>query len=181
MSRIGNQSIIIPASVTIDITGQDVSVKGPLGELKATLPKEIKLEHRQDQLLFTRPSDIPSVKALHGLSRSLINNLIIGVTEGFSKNLEMVGTGYRVAKSGDKLVLSVGYSHPVEINAVPGVSLDIEGNNKIIVKGIDKQLVGQIAANIRAVRSPEPYKGKGIRYTGETVRRKPGKAAKTAA
>lgn len=181
MSRIGNQLITIPANVTLTITDNTVVAKGPLGELTQELPKKIKLEQKDQALIFIRPDDIPATKALHGLSRALINNLIIGVTEGFAKNLEMVGTGYRVSKQGEKLVLQVGLSHNVEIDPVPGITYEVEGNNKITIKGIDKHLVGQTAANIRAIRPPEPYKGKGIRYQDEVVRRKAGKAAKAAA
>lgn len=181
MSRIGNQQITIKDNVTVTQDGNQVTVKGPLGELKETLPKEIKITQEGGVLVFKRPSDVPAIKALHGLTRALVNNLIEGVTVGYSKNLEMVGTGYRVSKAGESLTLSVGLSHPVEIKAVPGITFEVEGNNKITVKGINKQQVGQVAANIRAVRPPEPYKGKGIRYEGEVVRRKAGKAAKTAA
>jgi len=181
MSRIGNQPIIIPDSVTVTQEGNSVTVKGPQGELTQGLPKQIKIEIKDKELTFSRPTDTPEIKSLHGLTRALVNNMITGVTQGYSKELEMVGTGYRVAKSGDKLTLSVGYSHPIEFTPNSGISFEVEGNNKITIKGIDKQLVGQVAANIRAVRPPEPYKGKGIRYVGEQVRRKAGKAAKAAA
>ena len=181
MSRIGSQPIHIPDSVTVSVEGQLVTVKGPLGQLSQAIPQPIQLTHKDGQITFARSANTPEVKSLHGLARALVNNLITGVTKRFTKELELVGTGYRVAKAGNKLSLSVGYSHPIEIEPTPGVNLEIEGNNKIIIKGIDKQLVGQLAANIRATRPPEPYKGKGVRYSGEVVRRKAGKAAKVAA
>ncbi len=181
MSRIGTQPIHIPDSVTVSVEGQLITVKGPLGQLSQVIPQSIKPTYKDNQITFTRSANTPEIKSLHGLARALVNNLITGVTQGFTKELELVGTGYRVAKAGDKISLSVGYSHPIEVEPTPGVNLEIEGNNKIIIKGIDKQLVGQLAANIRAIRPPEPYKGKGIRYSGEVVRRKAGKAAKATA
>jgi large subunit ribosomal protein L6 len=181
MSRIGSQPIAIPENTTVTLSDNIVTVKGPLGELTKDLPKRIKVEIKDKIITFTRPNDNPKVKALHGLTRALVNNLIEGVNKGFEKKLEMVGTGYRVTKNGEGLTLTVGYSHPVEVEPTPGVTLEVEGNNKITIKGIDKHLVGQTAANIRAIKTPEPYKGKGIRYEGEVVRRKAGKAAKAVA
>lgn len=181
MSRIGNTPITIPDNVTIKLDGQTVTAKGPLGELSQTLPRLISVDHKDNQLIFTRKQNTPKHRALHGLSRTLIANLIVGVTQGFEKHLELVGTGYRASKSGDQLVFTVGLSHPVEFKAPAGVTLDVADNTKVTVKGIDKQLVGQVAANIRKIRPPEVYKGKGIRYQGEVVRRKAGKAAKAGA
>lgn len=180
MSRIGNAPITIPDSVTVTTSPDKVEVKGPLGTLEQVVSHKIAIKQEGAVLSFSRRSNNPDVRALHGLTRSLVNNMIEGVTKGFEKNLEFVGTGYRVTKAGNDLSLTVGFSHPVEIKAVEGITFDVQGNDKITVKGIDKQLVGQVSANIRSVRPPEPYKGKGIRYQGELVRRKAGKAAKAA-
>lgn len=181
MSRIGSKPITIPEGVNILVQDQEVVVKGPKGELQQAIPgKEITVTVKDKDITVTRKNDNRQTKAFHGLVRSLIANMVTGVTDGYEKRLEMVGTGYRVKKEGEKLVVSVGYSHPVDIACPPGITLDVEGNNIIIVKGIDKQLVGETAANIRAIKKPEPYKGKGIRYQGEVVRRKAGKAAKAA-
>jgi large subunit ribosomal protein L6 len=181
MSRIGKAPITLPDAVTLVQDGDLLTVSGPLGQLSWHLPRQIKLKTEDKVLNFTRQGNLPAHRALHGLSRATVNNLVEGVTKGFTKHLEMVGTGYRVAKQGAGLSVSVGYSHPVEVTPPDGITLEIEGNNKIIVKGINKELVGQTAANIRKIRPPEPYKGKGIRYEGEYVRRKAGKAAKAAA
>lgn len=181
MSRIGNQPIQLPDNVEFNLDNRLATVKGPLGILTAELPREIKVELADGQITLKRSNNSPKHKALHGLTRALIANLIIGVTQGYEKNLELVGTGYRASKSGSNLVFSVGLSHPVEFTPPTGVEFNVEDNTKISVKGIDKQLVGQVAANIRKIRPPEPYKGKGIRYQGEVVRRKAGKAAKAAA
>ncbi len=181
MSRIGNNPITLPDSVTVSVDGPRVEVKGPMGTLNHVLPREVKMEMEDKVLSFKRTSNIPAHRALHGLTRALLANMIEGVTKGFEKRLEMVGTGYRVSKTGNGINLSVGLSHSVDFQAENGVTLEVEGNNKIIVRGIDKYLVGQAAANIRKVRKPEPYKGKGIRYEGEVVRRKAGKAAKVGA
>lgn len=181
MSRIGNTPVTIPEGVTVNLDGHTLTVKGPKGELTDTLPRNIKINIENSSITFTRPNNTPDNKALHGLVRSLVANMVEGVTEGFSRTLEMVGTGYRVSKQGNGLQVTVGLSHPVDIEAVEGVTLEAEGNNIIHVKGINKQVVGQVAANIRKIRPPEPYKGKGIRYQGEHVRRKAGKAAKAAA
>lgn len=181
MSRIGNAPITLPQGVTLTLTDHTIDVTGPLGKLTTSLPVGIKLEQDGQTLKFTRKSNIPAVRALHGLSRALVANLIEGVTKGYSKTLELVGTGYRVSATGNSITLNLGLSHPVSFTAPEGVTLTIEGNNKIHIKGINKELVGQTAANIRAARPPEVYKGKGVRYEGEVVRRKAGKAAKVGA
>src|SRR4051794_38973123 len=178
MSRIGRLPIDTPAGVTVTIDGQDVSVKGPKGELALTIASPIQATVEENQVLVTRPDDERASRSLHGLTRSLIANQIIGVTDGYSKGLEIVGTGYRVAQKGASLELALGFSHPVTDDAPAGITLTVEGNNKITVAGIDKQAVGETAANIRKIKKPEPYKGKGIRYAGEVVRRKAGKAGK---
>jgi len=179
MSRIGKLPIGIPAGVSIKIEdGNAITVKGPMGTLTRKLSKEMKIEEKSGQIIIERPNDIKRFKALHGLTRTLINNMVVGVTSGYTKTLEIHGVGYRAAKSGDKLTLSLGYSHPVEMVDPEGVKTTVEGNTKISVTGIDKEKVGQHAANIREKRKPEPYKGKGIRYSNERVRRKEGKAGK---
>lgn len=181
MSRIGNTPINIPEEVDFVQDKNQVTIKGPKGQLSHKLPQAIKITEKDNILTVTRANDNKQTKALHGLTRALIANNIVGVKDGYQKRLELVGTGYRVAKQGEKLTLSLGFSHPVEVDSLEGISFEIEGNNKIIVSGIDKQLVGQTAAEIRAIKKPEPYKGKGIRYEDEVVRRKPGKAAKVGA
>ena len=178
MSRIGQNPITIPSSVDINLTTDHIVIKGPKGELSQSIPERITVEQQKQQLVVSRRGNQPKVRALHGLMRMLIYNMIVGVTQGWSKKLEMVGTGYRAKLEGNQLVLSIGYSHPVKVKASDGIQFAVEGQNKITVSGIDKQLVGQVAADIRAVRPPEPYKGKGIRYEGEYIRRKAGKAAK---
>jgi large subunit ribosomal protein L6 len=179
MSRIGKLPVAISSGVTITVDdNNNVTVKGPKGELTTQINKDMLIEQDNGVLTVKRPSDDKRHRALHGLSRSLINNMVLGVTKGFEKSLDVVGVGYRAQKQGNKLVLNVGYSHPVEIPEPKGITIDVPGPNKITVKGIDKQLVGQIAANIRSIREPEPYKGKGIRYEGENVRRKEGKTGK---
>lgn len=178
MSRIGKQPITIPDDVKIKVEKDVLTINGPKGELKQFLFKELSVQMKDQKIVIERVKENDSAKALHGLLRSLIANAVEGVSKGFEKRLELVGTGYRVKKEGDKLVLSLGFSHPVTIDQTEGISLDIEGQKEIIIKGIDKQKVGQTAAEIRSLRKPEPYKGKGIRYAGEVVRRKPGKAAK---
>jgi large subunit ribosomal protein L6 len=179
MSKIGNTPITIPDKVKIEIdeAQQQVTVIGPNGELAAPLHRGISVELDAGQIRVSRSNDKIQTKAYHGLVRSLLQNHIQGVTEGYSKTLKLVGTGYRVKKQGAGLEMTLGFSHPVSVEAVDGIELDIEGNDTIFVKGIDKQKVGQIAAEIRALRPPEPYKGKGIRYEGEVVKLKPGKAA----
>ncbi len=180
MSRIGNSPITVPAGVDVKIDGQLVEVKGPKGSLSHTVAEPITVEKGEDgQLLVKRPDDARQSKALHGLSRTLVNNLIVGVTDGYEKKLEIVGVGYRaIAKGPSDLELALGFSHPVNIKAPEGITFNVESATKFSVIGIDKQLVGEVAANIRKLRKPEPYKGKGIRYSGEHIRRKAGKAGK---
>jgi large subunit ribosomal protein L6 len=178
MSRIGKLPIPLPQGVTAEVAGQDVKVKGPKGELNLTISEPIKVTLEDNSILVSRPDDEAASKSLHGLSRTLIANNVQGVSEGFSKSLEIVGTGYRAASKGSNVELALGLSHPVVVTPPDGVTLTVEGNNKIIVSGISKQAVGEVAANIRKLRKPEPYKGKGIRYEGERVRRKAGKAGK---
>ena len=176
MSRIGRLPIEFPASVSINISPDNtVSVKGPKGELSGTYHKDMQISVDGNVLTVTRPSDKKEHRALHGLTRALIANMITGVTEGFAKTLEIVGVGYRAQLQGKKLVLSLGYSHPIEVEQPEGITFEVPQPTTIVVRGIDKHKVGQVAANIREFRSPEPYKGKGIRYAGEYVRRKEGK------
>jgi len=179
MSRVGNKPIEVPSGVTIDVaTDNTVSVKGPKGELSRKFNADIKINVQDNEITVERPSDHKEHRALHGTTRSVLNNMVIGVTNGYERALEIIGVGYRASKAGNKLVLNVGYSHPVEIVPEQGIDIEVPSNTKVIVKGIDKQRVGEVAANIRSVRSPEPYKGKGIRYEGEFVRRKEGKTGK---
>jgi large subunit ribosomal protein L6 len=178
MSRIGKKPIEVPGGVTIDVKENVVTVKGPKGELTRTFSPEITIKKEENTILVERPSDQKEHRALHGTTRSLIDNMVQGVTNGYERGLELVGVGYRASKSGEKLVLNVGYSHPVEIVPEQGIDIEVPSNTKILVKGIDKERVGAIASNIRSVRLPEPYKGKGIRYEGEYVRRKEGKTGK---
>lgn len=181
MSRIGRQPITIPDSVKLDLSDGLIKVAGPKGELSLTLRPELNYQLQENQLTVSIKSSNKLNRSLHGTFQRLISNMIIGVTEGYQKNLELVGTGYRVAKQGNNIVLSLGLSHTIEYNPPSGVNLAVEGNNKITVSGIDKQQVGQAAANIRAYKTPEPYKGKGIRYQDEVIRRKAGKTAKASA
>lgn len=185
MSRIGRAPIAIPPKVQVNWTEENVvTVKGPKGELSYQVAKDLKLELEDGSLKVTRPSDSKEHRSQHGLYRTLINNMVVGVTNGYTKQLEIHGVGYRANKVGDNLVILVGYSHPVEVHPPKGISLSVDGVDaatkatKISVSGIDKQLVGEIAASIRHIRKPEPYKGKGIRYAGEKIRRKAGKAGK---
>ena len=178
MSRIGRMPIDIPGGVEVKIDGQAVSVKGPKGELSLTVASPIEVALEDNQVVVTRPDDERSSRSLHGLTRTLIANQIIGVTQGYSKGLEVVGTGYRVQAKGEGVEFALGFSHPVTVNPPAGITFTVEGNNKLTVSGIDKQAVGEVAANIRKIRKPEPYKGKGVRYAGEVVRRKAGKAGK---
>jgi len=178
MSRIGRLPIDIPAGVTVTIDGQDVAVTGPKGELGLTVKEPIVAMMQENQVLVTRPDDERSSRSLHGLTRSLIQNLIIGVTEGYRKELQVVGTGYRLASKGQSVEFSLGFSHSITVDPPAGITFTVEGNDKLTVSGIDKQAVGEVAANIRKLRKPEPYKGKGVRYAGENVRRKAGKAGK---
>jgi len=182
MSRIGRKPLHIPDSVKYEKVEGTLKFTGPKGSLEVTLPEAIKVEEKDSVLSFTRTSEIPSVKALHGLIRRLAQNAVTGVVDGFSKELLLVGTGYRVAAHPEGISLSVGYSHPVIFKKVDGVTMVVEGQDKITISGIDKQLIGQVAADIRAIKKPEPYKGKGIRYADEVVIKKQGKTAtKTAA
>lgn len=178
MSRIGRKPIAIPAGVDVKIEDNLVTVKGPKGTLSEQISKELSIEMKDGELEVKRPSDNKKHRSLHGLSRTLINNMVVGVTEGYSKKLEIIGVGYRAAKQGNKLVLSLGFSHPVEMEDPKGLEVEVPSQTEIIVKGINKQQVGNYAAKIRAWREPEPYKGKGIRYSGEYVRRKEGKTGK---
>ncbi len=179
MSRIGRMPIAIPAGVTVDIAENNkVTVKGPKGTLERVLPSEMEIKVEAGHVIVTRPNDLKKMKSLHGLTRTLIHNMVVGVTEGYQKKLEINGVGYRAAKAGNKLTLSLGYSHPVEMVDPEGVEAVVEGQNVIIVKGIDKEKVGQYAADIRDKRRPEPYKGKGIKYADEVIRRKVGKTGK---
>ena len=178
MSRIGRMPIAVPAGVTVDIAENNkVTVKGPKGTLERVLPSEMTIKKEGEEIIVTRPSDLKKMKSLHGLTRTLINNMVVGVTDGYTKELEVNGVGYRAAKSGNKLTLNLGYSHPVEMIDPEGIESTVDGN-KIIVKGIDKEKVGQYAAEIRDKRRPEPYKGKGIKYADEVIRRKVGKTGK---
>jgi large subunit ribosomal protein L6 len=179
MSRIGRKPITVPAGVDVAIAGQTVTVKGPKGELRHTLAEPIKAEKAEDgTLAVVRPNDERKAKELHGLSRTLINNMIVGVTEGYKKTLEIAGTGYRVTAKGSDLEFALGFSHPVLVPAPAGITFAVERPTVFSVSGIDKQQVGEVAANIRKIRPPEPYKGKGVKYQGEVIRRKAGKAGK---
>ena len=179
MSRIGRMPIAVPAGVTVDIAENNhVTVKGPKGTLERVLPAEMTITREGEEITVTRPNDLKKMKSLHGLTRTLIYNMIVGVTEGYEKKLEVNGVGYRAAKQGKKLTLSLGYSHPVEMEDPEGIEVTVDGQNLIIVKGIDKEKVGQYAAEIREKRAPESYKGKGIKYADEVIRRKVGKTGK---
>lgn len=179
MSRIGKLPVSVPAGVEVSINGTEVSVKGPKGELTQTFHKELTIEKAEDgSIVVSRPNDERESRAMHGLTRTLIHNMIIGVSEGYSKTLELVGVGYRAAVKGNTLEMNLGFSHPVIIEKPEGINFECPDQAKIVVSGIDKQQVGQVAADIRKWRKPEPYKGKGIRYQGEHVRRKEGKTAK---
>ena len=179
MSRIGRLPVPVPAGVDVTIDGNDVTVKGPKGTLSRTIAQPLSVTREEDgSILVTRPDDERESRSLHGLSRTLIHNMVVGVTEGYTKNLEIVGTGYRAAQKGTGIELSLGFSHTVVVEAPEGITLTVDGNLKIAVSGISKEQVGEVAANIRKIRPPEPYKGKGVRYAGENVRRKVGKAGK---
>ena len=178
MSRIGKMPIPLPKGVEISIKGSEVTAKGPQGELSRSFDAALSISVNDDNITVSRPSDNRIHRSLHGLTRSLLANMVEGVSKGFKKELEIVGVGYRAQKVEDKVVLQVGYSHPVEVLPPPGVSVEVAGTNRIIVQGIDKELVGDVAAKIRAIRPPDSYKGKGMRYAGERVRLKPGKSGK---
>ena len=178
MSRIGNKPITVPEGVEIKIDGQKITVKGPKGTLEKEFHKNMKINLEGNVLTVVRPDDQPENRSLHGLTRTLLNNMIEGTTKGFERKLEVNGVGYRAQKQGTKLVLTLGYSHPVEMEAPEGITFDVPNANEIIVKGMDKELVGQTAAVIRTKRPPEVYRGKGIKYAEETIRRKEGKAGK---
>ncbi len=178
MSRVGKMPIDIPSGVTVNIAGETVTVKGPKGELSRYLPTEMLIKQEGNILTVTRPSESKKHRSYHGLTRSLLANMVEGVSRGFEKTLEIVGVGYRAEKTGEKLMLRMGFSHTVEVTPLPGVTFSMEGNNRIKVSGINKEDVGEMAAKIRAIRPPDAYKGKGIRYAGEVVHLKPGKAGK---
>lgn len=178
MSRIGKQPVTIPSGVEVTIDGQTVTVKGPKGTLTQEIPAPIEVKQEDGAIVVTRPDDERENRSLHGLARTLIYNNVVGVTEGYTKKLEIVGTGYRVLAKGSDLEFSLGYSHTILFKAPEGITFQVEGPTKISVNGIDKQQVGEVAANIRKLRKPEPYKGKGVRYAGEHIRRKAGKAGK---
>ena len=175
MSRVGRKVITIPSGVELKQEGNKITVKGPKGQLEREFSPEITVKVENGEINVTRPNDLPDIRALHGTTRAVLNNMIVGVNQGFEKKLELVGVGYRVQAAGKGLTLSLGFSNPVEIEPVEGITFKVEGNTKISVEGINKELVGQIAANIRAKRPPEPYKGKGVKYADEQIRRKEGK------
>lgn len=178
MSRTGRKPVVVPEQVEVQLDGSNIKVKGPKGELQQELPKEMIIEREEGQILVKRPTDSPQHRALHGLTRTLIDNMIVGVTEGYSRNLELVGVGYKAALQGKKLVLNIGFSHPVEFDPGDDMEIEVPAPTKITVRGINKQKVGNLAAVIRKTYPPEPYKGKGIRYENEVVRQKVGKAGK---
>jgi large subunit ribosomal protein L6 len=179
MSRVGKKPIAVPSGVEVTLDGGSIAVKGPKGALSMVAPEDITVAREGEELVVTRPDDERQHRALHGLTRSLVNNMVVGVSEGFSRELEIVGVGYRaVAQGASKIELQVGFSHPVPVEAPDGIEFEVPTPNRVIVRGIDKQLVGQVAADIRKIRKPEPYKGKGIRYADERVLRKAGKSAK---
>jgi large subunit ribosomal protein L6 len=179
MSRIGRSPIPVPAGVTVEVNDAHVKVTGPKGTLERDIARDITIRQDDGMLLVERPDDARQHRALHGLTRSLVNNMVVGVTDGFTRDLEIVGVGYRAAATtATKLDLALGFSHPVSVDAPDGITFETPAPTRITVRGIDKEVVGQVAANIRSIRKPEPYKGKGVRYAGEVVRRKAGKAAK---
>jgi large subunit ribosomal protein L6 len=178
MSRIGRLPITVPSGVDVTIDGRTVTVKGPRGTLSRSLHPDMAVSREDGSIVVTRPTEQKTHKQLHGLTRSLVNNMVIGVTDGYRKGLEITGVGYRAALNGRKLQLNLGYSHPIEIEPPDGITFEVENPTRLAVIGIDKELVGQVAAQVRATRKPEPYKGKGVRYAGEYIRRKAGKAGK---
>jgi large subunit ribosomal protein L6 len=181
MSRIGRLPITVPSNVDVTIDGRNVTVKGPRGSLSRALHPDMTLSREDRTLVVTRPTEQKTHKQLHGLTRTLVNNMVVGVTDGYRKGLEITGVGYRAALNGRKLTLNLGYSHQIEIDPPEGISFEVENPTRLSVVGIDKELVGQIAAKVRSTRKPEPYKGKGVRYAGEYIRRKAGKAGKIGA
>lgn len=179
MSRIGKAPVTVPAGVDVQVTGRTITVKGPKGTLSRVIPGEIEIAQQDGALVFTRPNDERFHRAQHGLTRSLVNNMVVGVTTGFKKQLDIIGVGYRAeAQAPNALRLNLGFSHPVNVQAPDGITFEVPVPTQVIVNGIDKEVVGQVAADIRSIRKPEPYKGKGVRYAGEKVRRKAGKAGK---
>jgi large subunit ribosomal protein L6 len=178
MSRIGRLPITVPETVDVTIDGRQLTVKGPKGTLSRSLHPDMTVSREEGTLVVTRPTEQKTHKQLHGLTRTLVNNMVLGVTDGYRKGLEITGVGYRATLNGGKLTLNLGYSHPIEIEPPSGISFEVENPTRLAVVGIDKELVGQMAAQIRSTRKPEPYKGKGVRYAGETIRRKAGKAGK---
>jgi large subunit ribosomal protein L6 len=178
VSRIGNKIVVLPAGVEVKQEGNNVTVKGPKGELTREFSSDITMNIEGNEVTFTRPNDSKDMKTIHGTTRANFNNMVVGVSTGFEKGLELIGVGYRAQMQGTKLILNVGYSHPVEITPPAGVTVEVPSNTQVVVKGANKEHVGELAANIRGVRPPEPYKGKGIRYVGEFVRRKEGKTGK---
>ena len=178
MSRIGRLPIAVPSTVDVTIDGRQLTVKGPKGTLSRALHPDMTLSQEDGTLLVTRPTEQKTHKQLHGLTRTLVNNMVVGVTDGYRKGLEITGVGYRATLNGNKLTLNLGYSHPIEIDPPAGISFEVESPTRLAVVGIDKELVGQLAAQVRSTRKPEPYKGKGVRYAGEKIRRKAGKAGK---
>jgi large subunit ribosomal protein L6 len=178
MSRIGRLPIAVPSTVDVTIDGRQLTVKGPKGTLSRSLHPDMTVTREEGTLVVTRPTEQKTHKQLHGLTRTLVNNMVVGVTDGYRKGLEITGVGYRAALNGNKLTLNLGYSHPIEIDPPAGISFEVENPTRLAVVGIDKELVGQIAAQVRSTRKPEPYKGKGVRYAGEKIRRKAGKAGK---
>ena len=178
MSRIGREPIVVPAGVTVKIEGQKITVKGPKGELTQEIHPNMSVNQEGNVLHVTRPDDTPANRSLHGLTRTLVNNMVVGVTKEFSKELQINGVGYRAQKTGKQLIMNLGYSHQVTVDEVPGITIDVPDPNRIIIHGPDRQKVGQFAADVRKKRPPEPYKGKGIKYAEETIRRKEGKTGK---
>ena len=178
MSRIGRLPIAVPSTVDVTIEGRQVTVKGPKGTLSRQLHPDMTVSREDDNIVVTRPTEQKTHKQLHGLTRTLVNNMVVGVTDGYRKGLEITGVGYRAALNGSKLTLNLGYSHPIEIDPPEGISFELENPTRLAVVGIDKELVGEMAAKVRSMRKPEPYKGKGVKYAGEVIRRKAGKAGK---
>jgi large subunit ribosomal protein L6 len=180
MSRIGRLPVIVPSGVTVNIKNNQVSIKGPKGEISQVFDPSMAIKLEEGKLVVNRDNDSKQARAMHGLTRALLNNMVVGVTKGWEKSLEIVGVGFRAEKTGEKLSMRLGFSHAIEVSPLPGVTLNIDGPSKIKVTGVNKEVVGEMAAELRAIRPPDAYKGKGIRYAGESVRIKPGKAGKAA-